>query len=208
VDPDDVRRDWAEREGEFSPTYYAHRGVDETSERIREALEHYVGTDGAILEVGCSSGRHLEHLRQSGFRNLTGIDLNDEAFDVMAEEYPDLYENGEFYVGAIEDVVPEFDDDRFDAVYSVETLQHVHPEDTWVFEELVRVADELLITVENEGNGATRGREGNEVSYVNDEFPLYHRNWKDVFSGLGAVQLIEEPGERDTFRTFRVMDGD
>ncbi len=206
MDPEDVRRDWAEREGEFSPTYYAHRGATETSEHIRETLEHYVGTDAEILEVGCSSGRHLEALRRAGFENLTGIDLNDEAFDVMAEEYPELYERGEFHVGAIEELLPEFDDDRFDAVYSVETLQHVHPEDTWVFEDIVRIADELVITVENEGNGAERGREGHEVSYVNDEFPLYHRNWKEVFGPLGAVELIAETGERDTFRAFRVME--
>jgi hypothetical protein len=74
-----------------------------------------------------------------------------------------------------------------------------------VFEEVVRVCSELLITVENEGNGARRGREGAEVSYVNDEFPLYHRNWKDVFSELGAVQVVTEPSERDTLRAFRVV---
>jgi SAM-dependent methyltransferase len=204
-DPEDVRREWAEREGEFSPRYYAHRGATETSERIRDTLEHYLDTDAAVLEVGCSSGRHLEVLRRAGFEDLTGIDLNDEAFDVMAEEYPTLHETGDFHVGAIEDILPDFPENRFDAVYSVETLQHVHPEDAWVFGELLRVSDDLLVTVENEGNGAERGTEGNEVSYVNDDFPLYHRNWRDVFAGLGAVELLSEPGERDTFRAFRVV---
>jgi len=206
MNPKDVRRDWAERSGEFSPTYYAHRGPDETSELLREVFEHYVGQDAEILELGCSAGRHLAHLREHGFENLTGIDINDEAFEVMAEEYPVLHERGTFLTGAIEDIVPGFDDGQFDAVYSVETLQHIPPEDTWVFEDIARVTDELLVTVENEGNGAERGREGAEVSYVNDEFPLYHRNWEDVFSALGAVQLLCEPGERDTLRAFRSME--
>jgi len=205
MNPDEVRADWAEREGEFSPRYYAEKGPDDTSESIRSAVEFYAGEDAAVLELGCGSGRHLEHLRRSGLDDLAGVDINDESFDVMREYFPDLAETGRFRTGAIEDVLPEFDDDRFDAVYSVETLQHVHPDDAWVFEEVVRVCSELAITVENEGNGARRGRDGAEVSYVNDEFPLYHRDWKAVFSELGAVQLVHEPGERDTFRAFRVV---
>ncbi|GAB3416474.1 hypothetical protein GCM10027435_13850 [Haloparvum alkalitolerans] len=204
MDPNDVRRDWAERTGDYSPAYYADEGATETSEWLRSILDFYADEDAAILEVGCSSGRHLEHLRRAGFENLTGIDINPDAFDVMAEHYPDLRETGTFHAGAIEDLLPEFADGRFDAVYSVETLQHVHPEDTWVFEEVVRVADDLLCTVENEGNGATRGRGEEDVSYVEGEFPLYHRDWKAVFSELGAVQLVAEPSERDTHRAFRV----
>ncbi|MXR42384.1 methyltransferase domain-containing protein [Halobaculum sp. WSA2] len=204
MNPDEVREDWAEREGEFSPRYYAEKGPDEVSETIRSAIEFYVGTDARVLELGCGSGRHLEHLRRGGFDRLAGVDINDESFDVMGEYFPTLAETGEFHTGAIEDLLPAFDDDEFDAVYSVETLQHVHPDDTWVFEEVVRICGDLLVTAENEGNGARRGREGAEVSYVNDEFPLYHRNWRDVFSGLGGVQVVNEPTKRDTIRAFKL----
>ncbi|MFC6825980.1 class I SAM-dependent methyltransferase [Halopelagius fulvigenes] len=205
MEPDDNRRGWAERSGDFSPEYYARIGPNEVSETLLAVFEHYVDDDADVLEVGCSSGRHLAHLRDNGYENLTGIDINDESFDVMAEYFPELAETGTFYTGAVEDVVPEFDDDEFDVIYSVETLQHVHPEDEWVFEELIRVTSDLLITAENEGNSPHRGREGAEVSYVNDEFPLYHRNWKRVFSELGLAQLLSEPGKRDTVRVFRVL---
>jgi SAM-dependent methyltransferase len=205
VDPEDNRRGWAERSGEFSPEYYARNGQNEVSETLLAVFDHYVADDAAILEVGCSSGRHLAHLRDHGFENLTGIDINDESFDVMAEHYPRLAETGTFHAGAIEDVVPEFPDDAFDVVYSVETLQHVHPDDAWMFEELVRVTADLLVTAENEGNSPQRGRDGAGVSYVNDDFPLYHRDWKRIFSDLGLAQLLSEPGERDTVRVFRVL---
>jgi len=204
MDPEDVRRDWAERSGKYSPEYYADIGPNEVSETLRDVLGHYVTDDAAILEVGCGSGRHLEQLRRQGYENLTGIDINAEAFDVLAEQYPRLDEVGTFHAGAVEDLVGEFEDGAFDVVYTVETLQHIHPEDTWVFEELVRVCSQLLVTVENEGNGAQRGREGAEVSYVNDEFPLYHRNWRDVFSQLGGVQVVKEPTKRDTIRAFKL----
>jgi len=202
VDSDDVRRQWADRTGEFSPTYYAHYGPNETSEIVGRFLEHSLPRNASILELGCSSGRHLAHLLDRGFETLSGIEVNDEATAVMADIYPDLADRGTFYVAAIEDVVSEFEDGQFDAVYAVETLQHLHPEAEWVFAELARITDDLLITVENEGD-RERGREGDpEVTYVNDEFPLYHRDWGRIFSDLGLVEIATLPLDRDTMRVF------
>ena len=203
--PEDNHRFWADRSEEFSPGYYADIGRNEVTETLDAVFDHYVDEDAAILEVGCSSGRHLAGLLDRGYENLTGIDINDDSFDVMADHYPRLAETGTFHAGAIEELVPEFDDDAFDVVYSVETLQHVHPENDWAFEELARVTSDLLITAENEGNSPRRGREGKEVSCVHDDFPLYHRDWKRVFSGLGLAQLLCEPGKRDTVRVFRAV---
>jgi SAM-dependent methyltransferase len=203
MDPEENRRGWAERSGDYSPEYYADIGTNEVSDAIATVLEYYVSTDAGILEVGCSSGRHLERLRQEGYENLTGIDINAESFDVMGNRYPKLAETGSFHHGAIEDIVPGFDDGAFDVIYSVETLQHIHPDNEWVFEEIVRVTDDLLITAENEGNSPKRGRGGEDVSVVNDEFPLYHRDWKAVFSELGLAQLTHKPTSRDTVRVFR-----
>jgi SAM-dependent methyltransferase len=212
VNAHDVRRQWADRTGEFSPVYYAHRGPNETSEAIRTTIARHVPTDAPVLEVGCSAGRHLAHLHRHGFENLTGVDVNGEAFDVMAETYPALAEAGTFHVDAIEDVVGEFADDRFAATYSVETLQHVHPDADWVFAELARVTDDLLITVENEGSDGASDEEGAatasdsgapEVTHVRDDLPLYHRNWRRVFTELGFVEVDVSVGDRDTMRTFR-----
>jgi SAM-dependent methyltransferase len=205
MDPEDNRRGWAERSGAFSPEYYAHIGPNEVSRTLAEVFDHYVREDAAVLELGCGSGRHLEHLREQGYTDLSGIDINDASFEVMAEHYPELAETGSFHTGPIEEVLPGMADGAFDVVYSVETLQHVHPDDESVFGEVVRVADDLLITAENEGNSPERGRGDANVSHVHDEFPLYHRNWKEVFSDLGLAQLIEEPGKRDTVRVFRVV---
>ena len=203
MDPDDVRDDWAERSGKYSPSYYADIGPNEVSETLVSVLDHYVRDDAAILEVGCGSGRHLANLLDNGYENLTGVDINADSFDVMAETYPRLAETGTFHTGAIEDLVSEFETDAFELVYTVETLQHIHPDDVWVFEELGRITSDLLITAENEGNSPQRGREDTEVSYVDDEFPLYHRDWNAVFSDLGFAQLIREPTDRDTIRVFR-----
>ncbi|WP_049971994.1 class I SAM-dependent methyltransferase [Haladaptatus cibarius] len=205
--PNEVRESWAERSGEYSPDYYAYYGPDGTSEAMRARLDSRVGSDAAILELGCSSGRHLSHLLENGYENLSGIEINDEAFEVMADTYPDLKERGIFYHDAIENVVGDFEDGQFDAVFSVETLQHLHPDDEWVFTELARITDDLLITVENEGGDAADDHDSNSaelgVNYVNDDFPLYYRNWNRIFTDLGLVEVDSEVGEQDTIRVFR-----
>ncbi|MFB6200444.1 MAG: class I SAM-dependent methyltransferase [Halorhabdus sp.] len=201
MDPTDLHRQWADRTGEYSPAYYAHYGPNEASEAIGRVLEHSLSRDARILELGCSSGRHLSFLLDRGFRTLSGIEINDEALAVMADTYPELAEQGTFYLDAIEDIVGEFADDAFDVVYSVETLQHLHPDAEWVFAELVRITDDVVITVENEGDG-DRGTDDLEVTYVNDEFPLYHRNWDRVFTDLGLVEVATLPLDRDTMRVF------
>jgi SAM-dependent methyltransferase len=198
VDSNEVRRQWADRSGEYSPEYYAYYGPDETSESLRGIFEDRLDRDARVLELGCSSGRHLAHLYEHGFENLSGVEINADAFETMATTYPDLAAGGTFHCDAIENAVTDFPDDRFDAVYSVETLQHIHPDADWVFAELARITADLLVTVENEGE------DGDEavVNYVQDDFPLYYRDWNRVFTELGFDQADVESGERDTVRIF------
>ncbi|MFB6169168.1 MAG: class I SAM-dependent methyltransferase [Haloferacaceae archaeon] len=193
-----VRREWAERSGEYSPRYYAHRGADETSVRIRELLERHVGRDARVLEVGCSAGRHLAHLHDHGFEHLTGIEVNGEAFEVMTETYPGLAAAGQFHHDAVEGVLPTLPDDAVDAAFSVETLQHVHPDAGPVFAELARVTADLLVTVENED-----GHADGDVNYVDDDLPLYYRDWSAVFEDRGLVEVAAFERDRDTVRAFR-----
>ncbi len=203
MDSNDVRRQWESRSGEYSPEYYAYYGPDDRSEAVRSILEEFLDRDATVLELGCSSGRHLSYLLDHGFENLSGIELNEDAFDVMADTYPDLAASGTFHSGAIENVIGEFEDDEFDAVYSVETLQHLHPDVEWVFEDIARIADELLVTVENEGSGDPSREAATDVNYVNDDFPLYYRDWSSIFTELGFIEDLTEPGDRDTVRVFR-----
>ncbi|MFB6302353.1 MAG: class I SAM-dependent methyltransferase [Haloferacaceae archaeon] len=206
MDSTEVRRSWAERSGEYSPAYYAYHGPDERSEAVREVLDRHVDRDASVLEVGCSSGRHLSHLHEHGFGDLAGIEVNADAFDVMDETYPALAAAGTFYHGAVEDLVDDFADGRFDVVYSVETLQHIHPDTAWVFGELARIADDLLVTVENEGGDDRPEGTDAAVHYVSEDVPLYHRNWKRVFTEAGLVEAEASAGDRTTTRAFRCRD--
>jgi SAM-dependent methyltransferase len=167
------------------------------------------------MELGCGPGRHLAHLHDAGFSDLSGLDVNSEAFDVLAEEYPDLDAVGDFVCDPIESAVPGYAADQFDAMYSVETLQHVHPDEAAVFEDIVRVTGDILVTVENEGADDSADDDPDddsagddpatdpEVNYVREEIPLYYRDWATVFGDLGCEQLRVESRGRDTMRVFR-----
>lgn len=206
MDPDTVRDAWRDRAGEYSPAYYAYRGPNETSELVREALAARLDRDAAVLELGCGSGRHLRHLAAHGFGNLSGIDIDSGAFETMRETYPELAAAGTFHCGSLTDVLGEFDDGAFDAVYSVETLQHVPPDAEAVFGEIARITDEVLVTAEIEDPKRESAPADPDVNYVDDETPLYYRDWGEVFTSLGLVEVDVDRGDRDTTRTFRVAD--
>lgn len=201
MDAEAVQRAWVNRTGAYSPDYYAHYGSNETSHRLREQLDRSVGADASVLELGCSAGRHLAHLYEHGYRDLWGIDINAEAGTVMRQAYPALAEAGTFTFEAIEDVIDTFAARQFDAVFSVETLQHIHHDHEWVFEEVARITDGLLITVEIEDTDDTAPEPA--VKYIDDDFPLYRRDWSSVFTGLGFEQVHSRSVGRDRMRVFR-----
>ncbi|MDS0282865.1 class I SAM-dependent methyltransferase [Haloarcula onubensis] len=200
MDSNDVRAAWADRSGEYSPTYYAHYGPDETSELVRATIERYAGRDARVLEVGCGVGRHLAALAEGGFSALSGVDVNADALAVLRETYPGLASVGEFHAASIEEYVEGVETDAVDAVFSVETLQHIHPDAEWVFAELARITGDLLVTVENESG------EAGTVNHVDDQLPLYYRDWRRVFTDLGFEEVESVERKRDTMRVFRAGD--
>ena len=206
MEPGSVRGSWTNRTGEYSPAYYAYRGPNATSGVVSEALDARLDRDAAVLELGCGSGRHLRHLADRGFGNLSGIDINAEAFEAMREAYPDLAAAGTFHCGAIEDLVGAFDDGEFDAVYSVETLQHLHPDAESAFAEIARITDDVLVTAEIEGPVGEASSADPDVNYVDEETPLYYRDWGEIFTSLGLVEVDVVRGDRDTARTFGATD--
>jgi SAM-dependent methyltransferase len=73
--------------------------------------------DASILEVGCNVGRNLNHLHEAGYTDLTGIELSEQAVEVLRREFPHLTD---IRVGAAEDILPTFD--RFDLVFTMAVL--------------------------------------------------------------------------------------
>lgn len=204
MEASDVRSQWAERTGEYSPRYYAYYGPDELSEAIGTVFDEKLSGSVSTLELGCSSGRHLAYLYDEGYEDISGIEINAEALDVMEEQFPAAAAAGNYYQDAIESVVETMEDREFDVVFSVQTLQHLHGDSEWVFDEVRRIADELIVTVEIEGDDH---RDGADVlTREVDGLPMTHRNWGDVFDGPTFSEVTVEKIGTSTLRVFERAD--
>lgn len=170
------------------------------SEALESTLGDHVSPDASILELGCSSGRHLKYLFDHGYDDVAGIEINEEALDVMADEYPALAAAGTFYTDSIESVVESLEDDAFDVVYSVQTLQHIHPDAEWVFDSLRRITGQVLVTVEIEGEDRREDRD--TIVRDVDGLPFTYRNWRDVFERDEFSQVRSEAIGKNTLRVF------
>lgn len=81
----------------------------------RKLFEHYV--QGAVLDVGCGRGAFLGSIRSSARR--CGIDPSPRAIEQAKRDNPSC----EFQVASAEKL--PFPDGSFDAVYSLEVIEHV-----------------------------------------------------------------------------------
>ena len=188
MDSSSVQETWEHRDGEYSPEYYAIIGPNVVSEAVVETVSERFTPDNdpSVLELGCSSGRHLEALRREGYHDLAGVDINPRAKEVMGKVYPDLTERIELHVAAIEDAVPAFDDGSFDVVYAVETLELVAPDSEWIFRDIARITGDTLVVVAS-GHGQTDDRRPAEGR---EEYPFYYREYGDVFEDAG-LHLVD-----------------
>jgi SAM-dependent methyltransferase len=149
------------------------------SEFIFDILSPYAETSNELFEPGCNVGRNLNYFYDKGYTNLTGIEINPRAIEVLEEEYPDLNDNVDIYVSDIESKVKEFRTNKFDITFTSSVLKHIHPDCEFVFDELVRVTDNYILTLEDE----------------TDISPIHvPRNYKKIFTNRGCEQIHATSG--------------
>ncbi|HEX9047177.1 MAG TPA: class I SAM-dependent methyltransferase, partial [Verrucomicrobiae bacterium] len=72
----------------------------------------------AILEIGCSGGPLLRQLRESGYANLTGIDISAEAIALCQERQLGR-------VAVMDAQQPDFPPESFDVITASDVLEHL-----------------------------------------------------------------------------------
>lgn len=116
---------------------YTDRGPKTPEEVDKEYLEYFgisrssldkeflgdLDRDIKILEVGCNVGSILQGLKNMGFKNLYGIELQPYAVE-LSKKY---CENINIIQGSAFDV--PFKDEYFDMVYTSGVLIHISPDD-------------------------------------------------------------------------------
>jgi SAM-dependent methyltransferase len=120
------------------------------SEFLLKLLAPYIDSDDHILEIGCNVGRNLYFLWKTGFRHLAGIEINSNALDLLKREFHDMAREIQLWNMAVEDVIGEIPENRFDMTFTMATLQHIHPDSEWVFQEIARITKKYIVTIEDE----------------------------------------------------------
>jgi len=92
-----------------------------------------------ILELGCNIGINFTILKNMGFRNLTGVELNPQAISFAKQNHPEL----EFINSSIEDF--NSSGEQFDLVYTAGVLIHIHPNS------LLNITDKITSLSKNVG---------------------------------------------------------
>ncbi|WP_152040757.1 class I SAM-dependent methyltransferase [Salinigranum salinum] len=144
------------------------------SEVLLELLEPRTTPSDQVLEVGCGAGANLAHLHDRGYRDLAAIELNPEMLALFETTYEPTFRATDVRRGSLEHEIWEFPSDGVDATAAVTVLAHLHPTSEFVFDELVRVTADWLVTVENE---------------TTDDRVFFPRNYRDVFESRGCRQV-------------------
>jgi SAM-dependent methyltransferase len=156
------------------PIDYLH--VEEWSQFLVELIKRYVEPNAKILEIGCNVGRNLNCLFNAGYTKLGGVEISEDAIDLMKQAYPEMAKQIKIWNTPIEDVIKNFEDDSFDVIFTMAVLEHIHPDSEFTFPEMVRITSKYIITIEDEKGVSWR------------HFP---RNYKKIFESLGTKQIYE-----------------
>jgi len=175
----DLRHYWSDPpDADNDPEGYLSEDALPRSRFLVDLVQEVAPPQASILEVGCNVGRNLNALLEAGYRDLTGIEINARALDILSERQPELARHATLRNESIEDAARGFRDREFDVVYTVAVLEHIHTDSDWVLGEMARATGRALITMEDERSKTWR------------HFP---RNYRDVFEGVGLRQVKEVP---------------
>jgi SAM-dependent methyltransferase len=178
----DCLKFWQELGNESTSTGNRPEGYAKKDKRIIEFMRDYIQPDidesHHILELGCNAGGNLNVLLESGYQNLTGIEINPHAIEQLKISFPILATEATLIQGDIAQIMSGLKDSSYDLIFTMAVAMHVHPEDNMVFKEMVRLTKRWLCTIEPEEDNS---------NYV------FARNYKRYFEQIGMRELRSIP---------------
>ena len=157
---------WANPKDHNQPENYNKTYTSQRSKYLYGLLKKYkIPTTSKILEIGCNCCRNLNYIYSKGYNKLTGIEINKNAIELQKELFPKLKVN--IINNSIEDYILYLNDNKFDVVFTMAVIQHIHLDSNWIFEHISRINKKWLIII---------------------ELDLY-RNYKEIFENIGYEQI-------------------
>jgi len=117
------------------------------SQTIVNMLCPLITKEYSILEIGCNTGRNLNHLWQAGYKNVRGMEISKHAVKRLPIEYPCLAMI-QVDIGPAELSIQKCDSNSVDVIFTMAVLEHLHPDSRVLFREIARVAAKYVLAIE------------------------------------------------------------
>lgn len=171
---DEIHSYWkSPGDGKNRPDEYLEAQISPRSEFLVDLIKKLVDADATILEIGCNVGRNLNYLYEAGFSNLEAIEISEPAVQKLRETYPEMARDIKIHNMPVEDIIKQLESSRYDIVFTMAVLEHIHSESEWIFADMARITKNILVTIEDE----------REISWRH--FP---RNYRAIFERLSMKQ--------------------
>lgn len=122
--------------------YFSNRNVDESTysnySLPRYLTPYFNETDNElnILDIGCGLGQMLNYLKNKGFKNLHGIDINEEAILACKKNSLDVEKVNDIREYKVNDNL------KFDRIVMSHVLEHIEKEK--IIDTLIHIRKNLL----------------------------------------------------------------
>jgi SAM-dependent methyltransferase len=170
------------------------------SQTIINILSPFMTEEDLILEIGCNLGRNLHHLWQAGYKLVRGMEISEHAVRRLRMEYPCLV-GVPVEIGPAEVSIQKCPAKSIDIIFTMATLEHVHPDSRFLFKEIARVARKYVLAIE------PRNGKRSHMQYpwnIKDEFTCVGLSWIDTrpWSALWAGELSQDNGWTDDLQEY------
>ena len=139
--------DFLSQEQAMGQYYPAAPKWSSRSQSIINLLSPLITKEDSILEIGCNTGRNLNHLWQAGYKNVRGMEISEHFVKRLRIEYPCLAMIP-VDIGPAELSIQRYDSESVDVIFTMSVLEHLHPDRRFLFEEIARVARKYVLAIE------------------------------------------------------------
>jgi len=158
------------REGRNSPTKYItpNKKRIARTEQLLDYFNQYFCKTHKILELGCNAGRNLKALKDEGFNNIEGVEINADAIRLLRTQKG--LENIKVKECSLHNLFPITE--TYDVIFTMAVFEHI-ADDPLFFSQLQNNTN-FLITIEDEFTKSDRHKA---------------RNYKKLFESFGFRQI-------------------
>jgi len=152
-----------------------------TVEKIFNKFFDEINSESTIIELGCNVGLNLSVLNKMGFKNLTGLEINETAFSIAKKNNPDI----NFIHSSIENF--EFTE-TYDLVYTAGVLIHINPDTLpLIITKMGQLSKKYIFGFEYFSENLV------EIKYRNNENTCWKQNFPLLFKKLfPSIKTVKE----------------